>query len=481
MFIKVGPFIGVSEKEARIWIKAQPNSDLVMELVPPSGESVTKTIQTSEDGIGIAEFSGLSPDTRYSYSLRHRSGERLLKEIDEPGFFTFPSPGEDCDLTFAFYSCHNPKFVSGTEGAKPDSMQMWKELGNLCRPSLNTQSSEEPRFLLAIGDQIYADELWKRRNRRKYARASHQEIVEAYSGVYDKFLGLRQIQAVSSRCPIFMTWDDHEIRDGWGSHGDEHTAALQRMFQAAKEAYVKYQLSHNPHILQFGQRYYGFRYGRIGFVVLDLRGYRSAKESELLGSEQWEWLDNWLQNEAPHCRVVFVVCSVPFIHLTHQVTKLRSKWLAKIFMKIFGLADDFVDQWNSEPFIKEAQQLAEVLFELANEKGVRFVLLGGDVHVATFAVLRSYRKADEFHPLIYQLTSSPISNKPTKVAKFLKLFAPEIDLSEDLPFKGRLLRIIPERNFGIVKLRRHPDTGDYAVIFEVHSQETGVQRFATLW
>lgn len=430
----------------------------------------------------MAEFSGLRSDTRYSYSFRQRSGERLLKEIDEPGFFTFPAPGVDCDLTFAFFSCHDPQFVKGPDVVQPKSMQMWKELGDLCKPKPDVDILEVPRFLLPIGDQIYSDDyVWKRWKRWKLARASHQERLDAYCGVYDKYFGLKQVQELTARCPVFMTWDDHEIRDGWGSHGDETKPLRQMMFQAAAEAYAKYQLSHNPHLSNPDQRYYAFQYGKIGFVVLDLRGYRLAEQSTLLGDTQKEWLENWIRNKAPECKLVFVACSVPFVHLTNQITRLSLKLIAKIFLKLRGLTDDFVDQWNSQPFIDDARFIAELLFQLSNDNGVRIVLLGGDVHVATFAVLRSYREAHQYHPAIYQFTSSPISHKPTTIARWLKPFASEIEFRKDFPFKGRLLKIIPERNFGIVKVRKHPDTGDYAVTFEVHSQKTGIQRFATLW
>jgi hypothetical protein len=79
--------------------------------------------------------------------------------------------------------------------------------------------------------------------------------------------------------------------------------------------------------------------------------------------------------------------------------------------------------------------------------------LGGDVHVGTFSVLRSSRRTDEYHPLIYQFTSSPISNKPTKVPKKIRKVAPDISIGKNIPFTGRLIDIFPERNFGIVEVR----------------------------
>ncbi|MDH4157765.1 MAG: hypothetical protein OEW00_10870, partial [candidate division Zixibacteria bacterium] len=59
--------------------------------------------------------------------------------------------------------------------------------------------------------------------------------------------------------------------------------------------------------------------------------------------------------------------------------------------------------------------------------------------------------------------------------------ASEIELRKFFPFKGRLLKIIPERNFGLVEVRKHPQTGDWGITLSIHGEKSGVQRFPTVW
>jgi len=478
----IGPFIGVSSTSAKLCFVDRKQEKYTVDIWKEGNDKIPSEAVSSKRGLAAFTFENLLPNTKYSYSIRNANSEDILGENSPGQFQTFPNQGENADLDFVFFSCHFPIFNNSKVGFDPISMEMWGKLNKRIEERLSTSNQNSIRFMLGIGDQIYADELWRGGLKAKLKKASHEEVVDSYHGVYKKFWSPDSVKRVLSKCPSFMTWDDHEIRDGWGSCGDEDHEFQQKMFKAADEAYREVQLSGNPFILGPGKRYYTFIYGKIGFVILDLRGSRSMNKKTLMGDDQWEWFKSWVQNEGQGCDVIFIACSVPFVHLTHQISELRMKWLGKIILKVMGLADDFVDQWNSAPFINEAVEFSEFLFRQANDKGKRFVLLGGDVHVGTFAVLRSYKDSDFFHPVIYQCTSSPISNKPTKFASWiLEKFAPEIEMLPGIPYKGRILKIIRERNFGVIKVRKHPERGDYAVIYECHSQKSGVKKFATQW
>lgn len=503
MSIKVGPIIGLSDTVARIFIDADSETEYKVEIQDPAGQSKEQTIRTSAGGTGMAEFADLTADTEYSYAVKNAKGE--IVEGSQASFATFPQPGSDTNLRFAFFSCNRPfqevrrivgkkkvpswlKIPLITKTSKefiPESMQMWEELGSLVSESqANAEDSQAPRFLLGLGDQIYEEDFWNKNDAPgRAAGMSHEEIVAKYDELYRKFLSLQEIRKVTAHSPFFMTWDDHEILDGWGSRGNEHEPARQKIINAATESYNRYQLTSNPYV-DPNLGYYAFVYGKIGCIMLDLRRYRSKSDEVLLGQEQWNWLEGWLQNQGKQCEVIVVGCGVPFIHLSNQLIQVRKKFWGKLLVRKVDLDDDLVDQWNSEPFVKDAKRFIELLFDFANSEGVRFVLLGGDVHVATFGVVRSNKPEHEFHPVMYNCTSSPISNKPTRVAKLLEKFAPEIELADDFPVKGRLLKIIPKRNFGIMEIKKHPQTGQYGVTFELHYQDDGeikVQRFPTQW
>ncbi len=93
----------------------------------------------------------------------------------------------------------------------------------------------EIRFLLGLGDQVYTDELWESKKStggEYYYNLSAAALLYEYKQAYYKYLHIPQVQRVTSHCPMFMTWDDHEIRDGWGSRGDETGAAEQKLLLA---------------------------------------------------------------------------------------------------------------------------------------------------------------------------------------------------------------------------------------------------------
>ncbi len=521
MSIEVGPFVGVGAHEARISFEAVPHTDYLVTIKSAGGHSLEQALRTESDGSALARFTDLPANTRFNYLIQSSDGAKL-DLVSQPSFSTFPLPGQDADLCFAFFSCHRPfrektswaweqersrsasralkkrapktpaprrrkskdsrgieipGLTQVNERVSAAALKMWTELEDLLK---NPLAEQDIRFLLGLGDQVYADELWQSKKNTggvHYSELSPAALLYEYNQVYHKFLHIPEVQRVASLCPMFMTWDDHEIRDGWGSRGDEKGAAEQRMFLAATQAYAKYQLAHNPHV-DAAKGYYAFQYGKVGFVTLDLRRYRSLKSRTILGDEQKNWFENWLRRNGPQCRVVFIACSVPVIHVKQTLAMMASKSA----MKMAGVSDDLADQWSHQYFLKEMQAFAELLFELSNHNGVRFILLGGDVHVGTFAVLRSKRRQDEFHPVIYQCTSSPISNTPSvTVGRFLNLLAQEVGLGPDLPFSGRLLKVFTRRNFAVIEVRQNPKNGEYGVVFEMHCEGKPPERFPTLW
>jgi phosphodiesterase/alkaline phosphatase D-like protein len=193
-----------------------------------------------------------------------------------------------------------------------------------------------------------------------------------------------------------------------------------------------------------------------------VRRHRSFHQRTILGDEQKHWLEKWLRKKARQCRIVFIACSVPVVHVTHALAMMASR----PEMKLLGVSDDLGDQWSHANFANDMQSFSELLFDLANQEGVRIILLGGDVHVGTFAVLRSQRRQDEFHPVIYQCTSSPISNQPSaNVGKFIHTLAQEVRLGRNLPFSGRVLKVFTKRNFAVIEVQQNPKTGEYGVVF----------------
>ena len=115
----------------------------------------------------------------------------------------------------------------------------------------------EPRFLMLLGDQVYMDEvenLWRlpldidRRERRR-----------RMAEVYRRFWSRAPVAEILANVPTYMMWDDHEIRNGWGSDpGDSPTLArryprgrpisarYEAFFEDARQVYWHFQHVRNP-------------------------------------------------------------------------------------------------------------------------------------------------------------------------------------------------------------------------------------------
>ena len=139
-----------------------------------------------------------------------------------------------------------------------------------------------------------------------------------------------------------MMWDDHDIRDGWGSRAsDSLTLALKyrrgqaifaknnAYFEDARDVYWHFQGCHNPMPTgdpslpnyisgppPAGQRRampFVFRCGRLVVLVLDARGDRDVfrKDYPILGAEQWTFIDKVFANLAEDVEALAVMTPTP--------------------------------------------------------------------------------------------------------------------------------------------------------------------------
>jgi hypothetical protein len=129
-----------------------------------------------------------------------------------------------------------------------------------------------------------------------------------------------------------MTWDDHDIRDGWGSFAGE-SATLAAKFPASRPIYDRYrayfndaadvyfdfQACRNPgeKLGESNTRPYSFRCGRLLVVVLDSRGDRDFARSEfpVSGAEQWRFIEDLVDDLPADIDAIAVATAVPIVDL----------------------------------------------------------------------------------------------------------------------------------------------------------------------
>lgn len=271
-----------------------------------------------EFGTAIAVADGLRADWQYRYQVLQRG--RVVPR-GRGTFRTMPAPGSLAEILFCSLSCSH----RSQDGA-------WRLLESYIKDA-------KPRFLLMTGDQIYLDQgenVWDR-----HLHSSGRERRDAMVLAYQDHWSREPIRTIMANIPTYMVWDDHDIRDGWGSWaGDSPTLAVryprgatigstyERYFEDARAIYLHFQFSHNP-VEQPGLLSvepgttrrafpYWFRCGRLCVIVLDGRGARDLWRADypVLGSSQWQFINEFLSTLPSDVDALAVVTPVPIVAMS---------------------------------------------------------------------------------------------------------------------------------------------------------------------
>ena len=102
----------------------------------------------------------------------------------------------------------------------------------------------------------------------------------------------------------------------------------------------------------------------------------------------------------------------------------------------------------------------KLLYQWSGEKKRPVIILGGDVHVGTIA---NITEQDEPKRTIHQITSSPITNKPSRFLDYLltpfsSRFNFHLDTERIIEVKGEITKRYRKRNFAIIKLQFTEET-----------------------
>ncbi len=349
----------------------------------------------------------------------------------------FPEKG-DIDFSFGLISCH--KAFKSTSKHEDVTKKMWKIL-------YDKMMEEKSSFLIQAGDQIYCDDDNNAWGKSKNTN-DENEMLRFYRDVYLDSWAFPEVQKVMQKFPQYMIWDDHEITNGWGAK-KEHRKEYIKIFEAARQAYVEFQDSHNPPSLKDGELYYAFHYGNAAFLVMDIRGHRDINladgngKSPLVGEEQWKEIKEWIESDkVKNSKVLFVITSVPVVHLSRSFGSLG--WI-----KI-----DIADQWSTKENKHERRKLRGMLYNWSGDENKPVIILGGDVHVGTEICIV---ETEDKKRTINQITSSPITNKPAWFLDFLLAFISsrfKFHLKDNHVWKvrGRVLHRHRRWNFAIIKV-----------------------------
>jgi len=311
--IVLGPLVGgLSHNSVKLWARADGSGMLHAWIgqEPDLSDAQHAGAALLVDAAGFAAripVQGLQPETKYHYALTLDETKPAAQGAPYPAFTTAPPPGTRTEFTFAFGSCFMP--------LKPYNGAMMRQLEHI-------RTTRDIRFLLMLGDQIYADAWW--------GNGIHKVALteEDYRAVYQYTWSHPDWRRLMQNMPVFMTLDDHEVDDDWAWTSSERYAGRfpayhvlerwlkglppearrlsHRRIQAAIQAYWEHQAMHAPDLLlppegtehdrplllpsDEGSFAYTFTYGPAAFFVMDTRTQRIHGQ-RMLNRAQWEALE----------------------------------------------------------------------------------------------------------------------------------------------------------------------------------------------
>ncbi|MBC7852905.1 MAG: alkaline phosphatase family protein [Pirellulaceae bacterium] len=246
--------------------------------------------------------------------------------------------------------------------------------GSCSKPSLDQPLwpvilANQPDLWIWLGDIVYADTTDMALLRQKYDAQKTQPL-------YEK---------LRAACPIIGVWDDHDYGENDGGRSyPKRVESQQALLDFLDEP------PGSPRRTQAGV-HAAYTYGPAGkqvkVILLDERYSRDppGAEAELLGEEQWRWLESQLTG------------STADVHLIGSSTQLNA-------------SEHRFDKWADYP--RDRQRLLDLL---ARSKPRRTIVLSGDRHLGEISKLAVPGLADP----LYDVTSSGMTHYAGSAAKNL--------------------------------------------------------------
>lgn len=262
--------------------------------VIPAAILALASCQTPPPATGIpASQVALLPDELLSPASAEAALELYYRTLPEDFFPRaprgLPLPGDQDVLTRILVgSCFNEETPDGT--------------------AMSTVAAQEADLFLMIGDNVYGD-----MNGRAYVnnQATLDELRESFSDLAAR----PEFQALRAKHPMMVAWDDHD----YGANDAGREFPFRRLAERIHERFWGLE---NEDVGAWPGTYYARSFGpqgqRVQIIMLDTRFFRSplqptdewgAKSKEryvpstsegqdMLGNDQWTWLENQLQEEA---------------------------------------------------------------------------------------------------------------------------------------------------------------------------------------
>jgi len=456
MDLVVGPILGFRGSENGEWHTCALIVTPEDAKPPKLRWSAEGADESDADCADLKLFDGLKA-WRFDWGVEQTDKEQKIEYAltGDGASYAYNVPAKDRPPRIAYTSCagfHDPKGVRDIKGRKN---AMWEDLAQRHR--------EQGAYHLMVmgGDQVYADQIWEvipqlkswiqkpleEQEGEELTEETMAQIGHFYSELYSESWGEEETAWVMSRVPALMTWDDHDIFDGWGSRSTalQNTRVYEQIYEIARDYFRLFQLQANddedlPAAMLLkrdggGERKnltYTYRIGNdVALAMLDMRSERTRER--VMGPETWEALRGWMRRNLNGCKHLLVVSSIPVVYVDANMLE----GTLGLVPGQQDLEDDFRDQWQSRAHLQERLNLIHELFDLAKDKHCRATIVSGDVHLGALGHITSEldgRSPAEANAIV-QLISSPLVNTPLS-GKVIFLMEKAITLMGILGRKG---------------------------------------------
>jgi hypothetical protein len=456
----LGPLLRyVDETSATIWVETD---------VPCEVEVLGRTARTfcvNGHHYALVVIEELAPGSIQPYDVA-LDGERRWPEEGSP----FPPSvirtiDPESRLKIVFGSCrvavpHRPPYTLTKD--EDDRGREIDALYALATRMREHTPADWPQLLMAIGDQVYADEDAPKtrgfiRSRRDTSKPPHEEVLgyEEYTHLYCESWGEPEIRWLLSTVGTMMIFDDHDVHDDWNSSEKwvremrakpwwsqrirgalssywvyQHLGNLSPARLAQSEVFERVQSL--PDAGEFlcdwaekadldvnGSRWsYSRELGRIKVIVLDSREGRVLDRypRKMVDDREWEHIVEEATGEYDH---VLLADTLPVL-MSPGAHHLEA-WNEAVCAGAWGRFAKGPGEWlrraldleHWPAFGDSFERMTGLLRSIgAGERGTppaTIVMLGGDVHHAYLAET-AFRNDAQVRSAVYQAVCSPFRN-----------------------------------------------------------------------
>ncbi len=460
-------------------------------VVKTRGASDTEDDFEQLDGLEVADgfLTGPGSARLARHAAQEQSFSTLIYDIRAvmEGEVVFAEERAANRSKVALWSCHQPYATrEGRAVVKADT------------PRILTWYAEKvqrfsPHRVWMLGDSVYSDGTGSLDFvRQVYDRvgwqdsdAMRKDLLSLYRLNYRYHWGFAPMQDVMRRFPHLGMWDDHEIRDGYGSEERDFTAGNQAIKQIAAQAAQEYLFDYSPILRSESTRnsavdnHQAYVDNTLAAFIFDGRNSRdygedmpvpsevpilagalaglllggltgalagtvtgAALSAEIVDIYRWNnpgevVSDLQLQDFTAFCahlksqsqvKYLMLGNSVPFIYILDFVESIAAESAIAATETGKEMRDDLRDSWHSPANRRQLSQLLDILKDLHQARpDLEMVNLSGDIHLSNAFTFQP----DGFTRPIFQVTTSALTNDPPSEEGVLNLLSVDGPLSYD--------------------------------------------------